>query len=100
MSRSRSVRSVLSAVFLALLAGGTGGCATYQSLASATPASPKVFSGTRLDLHAIGDDQDGLRRFNTAPPTYPWLDLPASLTADLFLLPLTLGVVSYEAIAR
>jgi uncharacterized protein YceK len=41
-------------------------------------------------------DEHGLRRFNTAPPAYPWLDLPFSLAVDTVILPLTFAQAGFE----
>jgi len=73
-----------------------GGCATVTSIDSAEHDTPLVYSGTRLDLAAIADDESGLRKFKTLPPAYPWLDLPFSLVADTLIFPLASGVAAYE----
>jgi len=72
------------------------GCATVTSIDSAEHGTPLVYSGTRLDLAAIADDESDLRKFKTSPPGYPWLDLPFSMVADTFMLPLSFGVATYE----
>lgn len=72
------------------------GCATVTSIDSAEHGTPLVYSGTRLNLSAIADDERGLRKFKTLPPGYPWIDLPFSLVADTFMLPLSFGVATYE----
>jgi uncharacterized protein YceK len=77
-------------IFLMLLiAMMSTGCATYKTISAVQPGSPKVFSGARLDAAAITRDGYELRKFSTAPPPYPLVDLPFSLVADAFLLPLT-----------
>lgn len=48
-----------------------------------------VFSGTRLDVAAITRDEYEIRKSRAMPPSYPLVDLPFSLFADAFLLPLT-----------
>ena len=73
-----------------------GGCATVTSIDSAEHGTPLVYSGTRLNMSAIADDESGLRKFKTLPPGYPWIDLPFSLVADTFILPLSFGVAAYE----
>ena len=73
-----------------------GGCATVTSIDSAEHGTPLVYSGTRLNMSAIADDERGLRKFKTLPPGYPWLDLPFSLVADTFILPLSFGAATYE----
>jgi uncharacterized protein YceK len=72
------------------------GCATVTSIDSAEHGTPLVYSGTRLDLAAIADNESDLRKFKTLPPASPWLDMPFSLVADTFMLPLTFGVAAYE----
>ena len=72
------------------------GCATVTSIDSAEHGTPLVYSGTRLNMSAIADDESGLRKFKTPPPAYPWLDLPFSLVADTFMSPLSFGVAAYE----
>jgi uncharacterized protein YceK len=72
------------------------GCATVTSIDSAEHGTPLVYSGTRLNLAAIADDESGLRKFKTLPPAYPWLDMPFSLVADTFMSPLSFGVAAYE----
>ena len=72
------------------------GCATVTSIDSAEHGTPLVYSGVRLDLAAIADNESGLRKFKTPPPAYPWLDLPFSLVADTFISPLSFGVAAYE----
>ncbi len=76
----------------------SGGCATYRSLDSATADSPKIFSGTRMDIHAIRKDRVALLKFNAKPPKYPWLDLPFSFIADFFLLFVTVPPATQGAI--
>lgn len=87
------MRTGLSWLVMALWVSG---CATVTSIDSAEHGTPLVYSGTRLDLAAIADDERGLRKFKTSPPAYPWLDLPFSLAADSFIFPLSFGVATYE----
>lgn len=74
------------------------GCATVNTISNAKPVSPKIFSGTRLDLNAIAGNKVAMRKFNTKPPAYPLSDLPASFLADLFISPVTSGAELYEII--
>ena len=83
-------------VWLVAAAFWASGCATVTSLDSAGRRGPLVYSGTRLDLAALVGDEHGLRRFNTVPPAYPWLDLPFSLAADTVILPLTFAQAGFE----
>ena len=82
-------------VFLGL---STSGCSTYRTLETATPDSPILFSGTRMNINAIQKNSLGLRQFNTRPPRYPWLDLPASLMLDIIMLTVTGGPAACHAL--
>lgn len=70
----------------------TSACATITSLDKPMRTSPKIYSGTLLDLYAIQKHEEGLNRFNVDPPTYPWLDLPGSVLLDTVVLPGTIGL--------
>lgn len=87
-------------VFLIIAAALTAGsgCATISAISTAERGSPKVYAGTRLDLHAIAGNESALRRFRTEPPRYPWLDLPFSALLDTLMVPLTLSVAAYESL--
>ncbi len=85
----------LLVVFLGL---SSTGCSTYRTLESATPGSPTMFSGTRMNINAIRGDSLGLRQFNARPPKYPWLDLPASLVMDVIMLTVTGGPAACYAL--
>jgi uncharacterized protein YceK len=61
------------------------GCASVRSLTDYQPGDPVLFAGTRLDLAAIRQDKPALARFHARPPAWPWLDLPFSFVADLFV---------------
>jgi len=76
----------------------SSGCATYKTLDNVTFNSPKVFSGTRLDLHAINKNKVALKKFKVNPPEYPLLDLPGSFVLDVVAAPATLGLTAYEAL--
>lgn len=91
-------RAVTACLAMILLAGASTGCATYRTISAAEPGSPKVFSGTRLDINAIAGDAVGIRKSRAAPPSYPLVDLPLSVVADTVLLPLTLPVATYELV--
>ncbi len=80
------IKTWLTLMALVVVCSLNGGCATYRSLDTATSDSPKVFSGTRMDIHAIRNDRVALLKFNAVPPKYPWIDLPFSFIADFFLL--------------
>jgi uncharacterized protein YceK len=85
---------VSAAVVTAML--GTVGCASYRTIATAEHGTPKVFSGTRLDVQAILHNEYGLRKFKTEPPSYPWLDLPFSIFVDMMVVPLSFSAALYE----
>ncbi len=75
------------------------GCATIRTMPSlAAYGSPKIYSGTRLDLNGIMEDESGLKKFKAEPPKYPLLDLPFSLILDTAILPATYPVATYEFI--
>jgi uncharacterized protein YceK len=78
---------------------GSAGCATVRTVPSlATPEQPKIYSGTRLDFHAISKNEEALKRFNAKSPEYPLVDIPFSALLDTFMLPLTFSVATYELI--
>ena|SRR5581483_11717670 len=86
---------LLSLLFALLL--GLSGCGTIRMMPSGGSArAPKIYSGTRLDLHAISGSREPLKRFGATPPEYPWIDLPFSLLLDTLILPVTFPVASYE----
>jgi uncharacterized protein YceK len=88
------MRQLAALLSCALLAG----CATVDTVSNAGINTPKVYSGTRLNVAALRDDADAVRRFPAAPPRYPAADLPLSLVLDTALLPLTVPVALYEVI--
>ncbi len=79
--RSRLRRLGAGAALGMLLAG----CASVRSLTDYQPGDPVWFAGTRLDIAAIRDDRPTLKKFTAQPPRYPWVDLPFSVVADLFV---------------
>lgn len=74
------------------------GCATYSTISEAKPGSPKIYSGTRLDLNAMQGNEHALLKFNANPPKNPVLDLPFSFLFDTIMLPLSFSVSGYEAL--
>jgi uncharacterized protein YceK len=90
--------SIVAAVVLLL--SFLSGCATYRTIATAEQGSPKVFSGTRLDLNAIRGDEFTLRRFKADPPRYPLADLPLSIGFDMAILPLTVPIATGELLFK
>ena len=77
-----------------LLLSLSSGCATYRTISTAEQGSPKVFSGTRLDVSAIWGDEVALRKFKADPPRYPLVDLPLSIGFDIAILPLTVPIAT------
>jgi uncharacterized protein YceK len=75
------------------------GCGTIRTMPSlATPEQPKIYSGTRLDFHAIRENEERLKKFNAKAPEHPLIDLPFSLILDTIIFPLTYSVAMYELI--
>ena len=60
--------------------------------------SPKVYSGTRLDLNAIKGTTADPGKIAIRPPEYPLADIAFSATLDTFILPVVLPVAAYELI--
>lgn len=74
------------------------GCATYKTISAVKygSSSPRIYSGTRLNIYAILDNRYELKKFDVAPPEYPILDLPASFALDSLLLPMTASSIVIE----
>ncbi len=73
------------------------GCATIRTMPSlAAYGSPKIYSGTRLDIYSIMKNESGLKKFKVEPPEYPLFDLPFSFVLDTAILPTTYPVAAYE----
>ena len=94
----KNVAAIFVSAAVVTVMPGTVGCASYRTIATAERGTPKVFSGTRLDVQAILHNEYGLRKFKTEPPSYPWLDLPFSVFADMMVFPLSSSVAFYELI--
>lgn len=87
-----------SSIFLFLLLG-LAGCGTIRMMPSVGRAhAPKIYSGARLDLHAISGDEGRLRSFRVRPPQYPLIDLPFSILLDTLILPVTFPIATYEVL--
>ncbi|TWI52410.1 uncharacterized protein YceK [Pseudomonas duriflava] len=69
------------------------GCASVGALNANKPGAPLVYAGTRLDWYALQGGCCPAERFGVEAPTYPALDLPASLLLDTVLFPLALAKV-------
>jgi len=89
-------KKIASGFLLLVALFAATGCATYTTLSASSIGSPKVYSGTRLDIHAIAGDAAELRKFKVAPPVHPKVDLPFSFLLDTIMFPLTLPAATYE----
>lgn len=88
-------RGTLALVAVFILSG----CASVTTLDDAARVgTPKIYSGTRLDVHAAAGNRVALRRFPVPAPCYPLLDLPFSFVVDTLVLPLTVSAACYEAV--
>lgn len=87
-------------VFLTSLFLSTNGCSTYKTINNAGMDNPKVYSGTRLNIHALTGNQAAIKKFNVSPVQCPLIDLPASFVADTVLLPLTMGSALHESLPK
>ena len=92
----KNLVTILSIIILVMVIAGGAGCASYRTISTAEPSTSKVFSGTRLDVHAIMQNDRGLAKFKTEPPLHPWLDLPFSAFLDVVVLPLSLPIALYQ----
>ncbi|WP_348672264.1 hypothetical protein [uncultured Abyssibacter sp.] len=88
------------------------GCATatHNTLANGAPASPKIMSGTRLNVAVIQNDEETLQEFAkygifpprpklpffTSPERVAAGDLVCSALADALLLPATVPYAAYH----
>jgi uncharacterized protein YceK len=98
MNIVRTASTILTTTAVLLFASG---CATVQTMAHTELGSPKVYSGTRLNISAIRHDASGVDRFKVEPPQHPLIDLPFSFVLDTVLLfPVTLPAAAYEAVFR
>ena len=64
----KNVQAIVVCLSLVVLSMLSSGCATYRSLDTAEGDSPKIFSGTRMDIHAIQGDDVALLKYNAEPP--------------------------------
>lgn len=84
-----SLKIIISAICIIVLSG----CATFKSLDADVPLARRIFiySGTRLDWAALENNHVAVRKFNTAPPSLPLVDLPFSFALDTLFLPLAVS---------
>ena len=85
------LKTFLYSIFLATIIFLITGCATYRTIDVVTLGNPMVYSGTRLNIYVIADDQYELKKFDVEPPEHPIIDLPASFVLDTIILPITLS---------
>lgn len=90
-------RFALCIMIMASMILGSG-CASYRTVTTAEAGTAKVYSGTRLNLHAALERPIPAQKFKAEPPAHPLLDLPFSLLLDTLILPVTLSTSMYEAI--
>jgi uncharacterized protein YceK len=87
--------AIISILFLSV-----SGCATVETISSATYGSPLVYSGTRLDVHKLAGNRKHLLRlkekYDIDPPQYAIADLPFSFFLDSIIFPLTSSVALYN----
>ena len=96
----RIVASLSIVPAVVLLSSFLPGCATYRTISTAEQGSPKVLSGTRLDVSEIRGDEVALRKFKADPPRYPLVDLPLSIGFDIAILPLTVPIATGELLFK
>ena len=94
-------RRLASAMLILMLL--TTACSTLTTASHFTRESPKIYSGTRFDIHASADHYDILRsyrdKYGVEPPAYPKLDLPFSLLFDtIIFVPVVMPIVLYQAV--
>jgi uncharacterized protein YceK len=94
------LKSTTLAFVATLVLSTTTGCATYRTISEAESGSPKVYSGTRLDMNTLRHDDIGVSKFKVNPPQHPLIDLPFSFVFDTAIFPLTFSVVAYEALFK
>lgn len=76
------------------------GCATLRTVPHFTLDTPKLYSGTRMDLDAMNQRQDYIiKKYNVEAPSHPRLDLPFTFFLDTaVLVPVTLPIAIGEAL--
>ena len=97
---TRNRRLVSAMLIFTLL---TTACASLTTTTHFTKESPKIYSGTRLDIHASANHDTILRsyrdKYGVQPPDYPKLDFPFSLLFDtIILVPVVMPIVLYQAV--
>lgn len=97
---TRMVRSIAKLLIVCGMLICLGGCGTLRTVSAASlDDRPRVYSGTRLDYHAIVGNTECIEtKFKVKPPEHPVLDMPFSLVLDTIVFPLTYPVSLYEAL--
>ncbi len=73
----RQFSRTLLPLLLVVLVFGMDSCATIRTMPSlASPEHPKVYSGIRLDFHAVAKNEESLKKFTAEPPEHPLIDFP------------------------
>lgn len=98
MVKNRRFLSIF-AVLLLLITG----CATARTVTHFSEGSPLIYSGARLDIHAISKNERVLQmykeKYGVEPPGYPKLDIPFSFLLDtLVFIPVVLPLVLYRSL--
>jgi uncharacterized protein YceK len=95
--RMKLGRRIIPYLFLTIFLSG---CATLRTVPHFTLNTPKLYSGTRMDVDAMRQKRDYiLKKYNVDPPTHPRLDLPFSFIFDTAILfPVTLPIAIAEAV--
>ena len=92
-------KAILLFIASILLLFGFNGCGTIRTVSSISIDSPMVYSGTRLDYHALVGNRNRIKtKFNVKPPRYPAADMPFSIMLDTVVFPLTSSVALYEIV--
>ena len=96
MSKKFESHVILFLLFALCLSG----CATLRTVPHFTLDTPKLYSGTRMDLDATHQEPDYiLNKYNVEAPAHPRLDLPLTFLLDtVVLFPVTLPIVVAEAL--
>jgi uncharacterized protein YceK len=78
----------------------SSGCSTIRTVSHYTLNSPKLYSGSRMDLDAMNQNQDYvIKKYNVGAPLHPLFDLPFSFLFDtIIFFPVALPVAMSVAI--
>ena len=95
--RKKSVPHVILFLFLTFCLNG---CATLRTVKHFTRYTPKLYTGTRMDLDAMNQKKNNiLKKYNVEAPSHPKMDLPFAFLLDtVILFPVTLPIAIGEAL--